>query len=122
MRQCLVVDDSSVIRKVTRRIMEDMNFDILEAENGQEALEHCKVEMPDVIMLDWDMPVMGAFEFLSALRLSTNSKKKATIFYCTTENNVDDISRAFNHGADEYILKPYDRDTLAAKLSSAGLI
>ena len=122
MTQCLVVDDSSVIRKVTRRIMEDLGFAITEAENGQEALERCQKDMPDVIMLDWNMPVMGALEFLSALRLSTNSPKRPKIFYCTTENDVDDITRALNHGASEYILKPYDRATLEAKMSGAGLI
>lgn len=122
MTQCLVVDDSPVIRKVTRRILEDMAFTITEAENGQQALERCQIDMPDVIMLDWHMPVMGAFEFLSALRLSVNSSKRPKIFYCTTENDADDISRAFSRGADEYILKPYDRETLEAKLGNAGLL
>jgi two-component system chemotaxis response regulator CheY len=68
MKQCLVVDDSSVIRKVARRILEDMNFEIVEAEDGQKALEECRKTMPDAILLDWNMPVMDGLEFLTSLR------------------------------------------------------
>src|SRR5262247_1461618 len=68
MKTCLVVDDSSVIRKVARRILEGLNFKISEAEDGQQALDECKREMPDAILLDWNMPVMDGYEFLKALR------------------------------------------------------
>ena len=65
MKSCLVVDDSSVIRKVARRILEDLSFTITEAEDGQQALERCQAEMPDAILLDWNMPVMDGLEFLA---------------------------------------------------------
>ena len=68
MKTCLVVDDSSVIRKVARRILEDMSFSVEEAADGQEALEKCRAAMPDSIFLDWNMPVMDGLEFLKALR------------------------------------------------------
>ena len=59
MKTCLVVDDSSVIRKVARRILEGLNFSICEAEDGQQALDECKREMPDAVLLDWNMPVIA---------------------------------------------------------------
>lgn len=121
MKHCLVVDDSDVIRKVARRILERMQFEISEAENGQEAIERCTARMPDAILLDWHMPVMGGVEFLGALRLM-NAETKPWVIYCTTENDPADISRAFAAGADDYILKPYDRSMLSAKLTDCGLI
>ena len=59
MKTCLVVDDSSVIRKVARRILEGLDFQIVEAENGEEAIESCKKNLPDAILLDWNMPKNG---------------------------------------------------------------
>ena len=68
MRTCLVVDDSSVIRKVARRILEGLDFQIIEAEDGEKALEACKRQLPDAVLLDWNMPVMDGFEFMMHLR------------------------------------------------------
>jgi two-component system, chemotaxis family, chemotaxis protein CheY len=68
MKRCLVVDDSSVIRKVARRILEGLDFQISEAENGEEAIEACRDQIPDAILLDWNMPKMDGYEFLRALR------------------------------------------------------
>src|SRR4051794_20308074 len=67
MKTCLIVDDSSVIRKVARRILEGLDFRINEAEDGQQAIEECRRNMPDAILLDWNMPVMDGYEFLKAL-------------------------------------------------------
>ena len=64
MKSCLVVDDSKVIRMVARRILEEFDFEIDEAENGQDALDHCLCKMPDVVLLDWNMPVMNGLDFL----------------------------------------------------------
>jgi CheY-like chemotaxis protein len=66
MKTCLVVDDSSVIRKVARRILESLAFQITEAEDGRQALQHCERELPDAVLLDWNMPVMDGYEFLKA--------------------------------------------------------
>ena len=68
MKNCLVVDDSSVIRKVARRILEGLDFEISEAEDGEEALDACRRHMPDAVLLDWNMPRMDGYEFLRALR------------------------------------------------------
>lgn len=121
MKHCLVVDDSSVIRKVARCILEDMRFATSEAENGQDALDKCRSAMPDAVLLDWNMPVMDGIEFLVALRKESGGDAPKVIF-CTTENDADHITRAINAGANEYIMKPFDRDILAAKFEEVGLI
>ena len=119
MRYCLVVDDSSVIRKVSRRILEELDFRVAEAENGEKALLACKAEMPDAILLDWNMPVMDGYEFLTRLRrLPGGAAPK--IMFCTTENDIGHITRALEAGANEYIMKPFDKDILAAKLQEVG--
>lgn len=121
MKHCLVVDDSPVIRKVARRILEELNFTATEAENGQEALEQCRAEMPDVVLLDWNMPVMDGIAFLVALRKEPGGETPVVIF-CTTENDVDHITRAITAGANEYIMKPFDRDIIEAKFHEVGLL
>ena len=68
MKTCLIVDDSSVIRKVARRILEGLDFDIAEAEDGEQALDACRRQLPDAILLDWNMPKMDGYEFLRSLR------------------------------------------------------
>lgn len=118
MKSCLVVDDSSVVRKVARRILEDMDYIVDEAEDGQEAYEKCRQEMPDSILLDWNMPIKSGLEFLKDLRGYTGGDKPKVIF-CTTENDVGHIAVALKAGADEYIMKPFDRDILESKF--AGL-
>jgi two-component system chemotaxis response regulator CheY len=121
MRTCLVVDDSTVIRKIARRILEEMDFQIIEAEDGEKALEACKRSLPDAILLDWNMPVMDGFEFLTNLRRMPGGDAPKVVF-CTTENGIDHIARALNAGANEYIMKPFDKDIVAAKFQEVGLI
>ena len=97
MKSCLVVDDSSVIRKVARRILEGMEFQIVEAEDGEQALGACQRELPDAILLDWNMPKMDGYEFLKALRRLPGGDRPKVVF-CTTENDVAHIARASCRG------------------------
>jgi two-component system, chemotaxis family, chemotaxis protein CheY len=120
-KTCLVVDDSSVIRKVARRILESLDFEISEAENGQQALDLCRREMPQAVLLDWNMPIMDGYEFLKALR-KLNGGDKPKVVFCTTENDVVHIARALHAGANEYIMKPFDKEIIEAKFHEAGLI
>ena len=120
MRSCLGVDDSKVIRKVARHILETLNFRVDEAEDGREALSRCDASMPDVILLDWNMPVMGGMEFLRALRQSAHASQPKVVF-CTTENDLSHIRAAIEAGADEYVMKPFDRETLQSKLQIVGV-
>jgi two-component system, chemotaxis family, chemotaxis protein CheY len=121
MKTCLVVDDSSVIRKVARRILEGLDFQISEAENGEEAIEACRGRIPDAILLDWNMPKMDGYEFLRALRRLPGGDKPKVVF-CTTENDVAHIARALHAGANEYIMKPFDKDIVEAKFQEVGLL
>ena len=121
MKTCLVVDDSSVIRKVARRILEGLEFEIAEAENGEEAIEACRRQIPDGILLDWNMPKMDGYEFLRVLRRLPGGDRPKVVF-CTTENDVAHIARALHAGANEYIMKPFDKDIVEAKFQEVGLI
>lgn len=116
MKSCLVVDDSSVVRKVARRILEDMDYVIDEAEDGQEAMDKCRVEMPDAILLDWNMPVKSGLEFLKELR-AYNGGDKPRVVFVTTENDIGHIAMALKAGANEYLLKPFDREILEGKFN-----
>ena len=121
MKSCLIVDDSKVIRKVARRILEELSFEISEAVDGQEALDSCKTKMPDAILLDWNMPVMNGIEFLQELR-QTEGGDAPVVVFCTTENDLAHIRAAIQAGANEYIMKPFDRDIIEAKFTQVGLV
>lgn len=122
MATCLIVDDSRVVRIVARKIFEELKFICHEAENGQEALNKVHEDIPDVIFLDWNMPIMTGIEFLRILRAETKLSKQPKIIFCTTENDFDKITEAITAGADEYIMKPFDSDTVKSKLSLVGLL
>jgi two-component system, chemotaxis family, chemotaxis protein CheY len=121
MKSCLIVDDSSVVRKVARRILEELSFKTAEAANGQLAMEACQQEMPDVILLDWNMPVMNGLEFLVRLR-ATDGGAKPVVVFCTTENDLSHIQKAIEAGANEYIMKPFDSEIVQSKFQQVGLI
>ncbi len=120
MKTCLVVDDSKVIRKVARHILETLDFTVSEAGDGREALAACDQSPPDVILLDWNMPVMSGMDFLRALRERSMAARPKVVF-CTTENGMAYIRAAIDAGADEYVMKPFDRDTLQSKLQIVGV-
>jgi two-component system, chemotaxis family, chemotaxis protein CheY len=120
-KACLIVDDSRVVRKVARRIAMDLGFECTEAEDGEKAYEACQQSIPDIIILDWNMPVMSGAEFLERLRGMKNGDHPKVIF-CTTENNVAHLQRAVSAGADEYVMKPFDSEILASKFRQIGMI
>ncbi|MDH3593234.1 MAG: response regulator [Rhodospirillales bacterium] len=121
MKSCLVVDDSKVVRMVARKILEGLDFQIEEAEDGQKALEACQQSMPDAVLLDWNMPVKNGIEFLKDLRVMAGGDKPIVVF-CTTENDMAHIQEAIGAGANEYIMKPFDSEIIQSKFSQVGLI
>lgn len=121
MNYCLIVDDSRTIRKVSREIVASLSFEVSEAENGEVGLAACRSRMPDVILLDWNMPVMDGYHFLKELR-STPEGQAPKVIFCTTENDMGHITRALEAGADEYIMKPFDKDILTTKFQELGLL
>jgi two-component system chemotaxis response regulator CheY len=121
MKTCLVVDDSSVIRKVARRILEGLDFEITEAEDGRQAMDRVASNMPDAILLDWNMPNMDGYEFLVKLRQMDGGDRPKVVF-CTTENDISHIAKAMDSGADEYVMKPFDKEILCSKFGEVGLV
>lgn len=121
MKQCLVVDDSKVIRKVARHILESLDFAVSEAADGLEALDRCVTDMPDVVLLDWNMPNMSGLDFLKELT-SRDYPDHPKVIFCTTENGLAHIRAAVEAGADEYVMKPFDRETLETKLQLVGVL
>ncbi len=120
-RTCLIVDDSRIIRKVARRILEDLTFEVQEAADGAEALEVCVAAMPDVVLLDWQMPIMDGMTFLGRLRALPDGREPKVLF-CSVETRADRIAEALSAGADEYVMKPFDGDILQSKLAEVGAI
>src|SRR5262249_39459125 len=118
---CLIVDDSKIVRKVARKIMENLHYDVEEAENGALALTACAKRKPDLILLDWHMPEMDGLEFLKRLRGLEGGEAPKVIF-CTTENNLPNIVQSLSAGADEYVMKPFDEEIIKGKLGQVGLL
>lgn len=116
MIKVLVVDDSKAIREIERRYLEEMNFIVLEAEQGEEALKVLE-ENPDIklILLDWYMPVMNGFEFLKRVRENPRWDD-VKIMMVTTENQQKNILEAIMSGANEYLMKPFDKAMLKVKI------
>ena len=121
MKTCLVVDDSRVIRKVARRILEDLGFEVAEAGDGAEALAWCRSAIPHAILLDWNMPSMNGMEFLRRLRSEPGGEAPRVIF-CSVENDLERIRLALDEGADEFIMKPFDGDIVASKFAMCGAL
>ena len=120
-RTCLIVDDSRIIRKVARRIVEGLGYEVDEAADGAEAFAYCTGAMPDVLLVDWNMPVMDGITFLRRLRAMQGGKRPKVLF-CTIETRPERIAEALAAGADDYVMKPFDGEILQSKLTEVGAI
>jgi two-component system chemotaxis response regulator CheY len=118
---CLVVDDSRVVRRAARRMLEAMGFAVDEAEDGAQALAACRAKLPDGVLLDWNMPVMDGITFLRRARAEFGAERPRIVL-CTTEGEMSRIFEAIEAGAQEYIMKPFDAEILRGKFEQAGLI
>jgi two-component system chemotaxis response regulator CheY len=117
----LVIDDSRAIRLILGRMLKDLGFDVHEAANGREGLALLDAGLtPELVLLDWNMPVMTGIEFLRKLRDEPGGDAPVVVF-CTVENDIAHIREALDAGANEYIMKPFDGDIIADKLAEAGL-
>jgi two-component system, chemotaxis family, chemotaxis protein CheY len=121
MRSCLLVDDSRAIRGFARRIVEKLAFTCQEAADGESALSVCGDAMPQVILLDWNMPGISGIDCLKAIRAMPGGRCPKIIF-CTTNTQIAQIARALEEGADEYIMKPFDDEILRSKFEQVGLL
>jgi len=120
MRHCLVVDDSRLVRKIAGVLVEELGFIVMQAGNAVEALDCCRKRMPEVILLDADLPDNGALTFMTSLRRE-RSGSKPTIVICIAEKDMQQITQAGMAGANTYLLKPFDGRTIRAKFAKVGL-
>lgn len=120
-KRCLIVDDSEVIREIAARIVADLGFESAQAENAALAIDFCKEKKTDVVLLDWDLPSMGALDFLrGAAELAAGEKPE--IILCATENDPQQFTLAKAAGAAHHVLKPFDKALLEAKFCEIGLL
>lgn len=121
MKHCLIVDDSGSIRKVARRILEEVNIQASEAETRVDALEQCHSDMPDCVLVDWMMPDGDVMKFMSTLR-SLPDGDKPKVIYLTSEYDDVNVARAMRNGADAYMMKPFDREAFLRPLVETGVV
>jgi two-component system, chemotaxis family, chemotaxis protein CheY len=100
-------------------MIESLGYTVIEAENGEEALARCKADMPGLVMLDWDMPVMSGIEFVTQLR-ALDAAHRPKVVFCTSRSQTQDIFKGIDAGADEYVIKPFTQASLKAKLELIG--
>ena len=120
MPRVLIVEDEAPIAELIAVNLRHNGFQPTWAMDSEAAQRELDAVLPDVILLDWNMPVMSGMDFLRALRESTIPTRPKVVF-CTTENGMAYIRAAIEAGADEYVMKPFDRDTLESKLQIVGV-
>jgi len=117
----LVVDDSRAIRRIVGDMLRKLGFDVHEAAHGLEALQRLKeIDHPDVLLVDWNMPEMNGIEFIRAVR-AQSEYSDVPIMMVTTETEMERMAQAFIAGANEYVMKPFDHETIADKLQILGV-
>ncbi|NNU14813.1 response regulator [Parvularcula sp. ZS-1/3] len=119
MSKCLVIEDSERVREVLSDIVGKLGLDVETASSAAEGLETIAVDEPDVILLDWDLPKLGALDLLAGLADRGASRRPAVILLAT-ENEPKQFALARAAGASHYVLKPYDLDTIAGALQGCG--
>jgi two-component system, chemotaxis family, chemotaxis protein CheY len=119
----IVIDDSKAMRKILRKFLEDLNFSVLEAGNGREALEviGSADSVPELALIDWNMPEMNGLEFVVEARKNPEWRSM-TLVMVTTESEHSQIVRALASGAHEYVIKPFTKDGMIDKLALLGLV
>ncbi|GGD21438.1 response regulator [Nocardioides daphniae] len=117
----LVIDDSRSMRMILARILRGAGFEITEAGHGQEALDHINGGLrPDICLIDWNMPVMNGYEFVTQVR-KVREWRDITLMMVTTESEHSQIVAALAAGAHEYVIKPFTADAILDKLELLGL-
>lgn len=120
-KRCLIIDDSSSIRKVARRILEGLLFQIAEVDSCEQALAACAAQMPDCIIIDWRMPDQDCFALTSQLRRLPGGDT-VKLVSCTLESDPMQLALALRRGLDGYLMKPFDREAMTRSLQTAGVI
>jgi two-component system chemotaxis response regulator CheY len=123
MPKAMVIDDSKAIRMILGRNLTKLGYDVCSAANGKEALEFLEAEAPELALLlvDWNMPELNGLEFVKRLRAMPRYAS-APLMMVTTETEVDQMVKALEAGANEYVMKPFTEDVIASKLSLMGVL
>jgi two-component system chemotaxis response regulator CheY len=118
--QSLVIDDSRAMRLILGRMLRELGFVVSDASNGREGLEQLAAgPPPELVLVDWNMPEMTGIEFLEAMRRPPYSST-AKVVMVTTETEIPQVMRALGAGADEYLMKPFTRESVLDKLHLLG--
>lgn len=119
--RALIVDDSRAMRRILAGMLREAGFETFEAGDGKEALAVLETEgAVELALVDWNMPVMNGFEFLCAARAEADYSSMR-IMMVTTETGVEEMTKALESGADEYVMKPFTKDDIVEKIKMLGL-
>ena len=119
--KALVVDDSRSMRAIISKQLRELGFSVEEAANGQEALAKLHANgATDLMLLDWNMPEMDGCDVLQLIR-SEPKYAAMRVMMVTTESEMSQVAVALEAGANEYLMKPFDREALVEKLILLGM-
>ena len=119
--RALVVDDSKAIRRIIGKILKDLGFEVFEAGDGKQALAKLgEIGVPDLALVDWNMPEMNGYEFLCNIR-ADSKYNDLNVMMVTTESEISQMAKALEAGANEYLMKPFTKEMSAEKLEILGL-
>jgi two-component system chemotaxis response regulator CheY len=120
--RALVIDDSRAMRRIVTSILEGFGYELRDAGHGREALDVLNEGwVPDLVTVDWNMPVMDGLQFVSAVR-SNPAWRSMTMMMVTSESEHTQVVRALAAGAHEYVIKPFTADAIRDKLALLGLL
>ncbi|MEM6648028.1 MAG: response regulator [Bacteroidota bacterium] len=120
--RALVIDDSRAMRNIITSMLKDLGFEVHEAAHGSEGLNQLATYGAyDIALVDWNMPVMNGLEFIQAVR-ENPVYEGMRIMMVTTETEVAQIMKALQAGADEYVMKPFTKGTIAEKIELLGIV
>jgi two-component system chemotaxis response regulator CheY len=121
--RAMVIDDSRAMRMILGRIAIQLGFEVLEADNGLTAMAALAASetVPELALIDWNMPEMNGLEFVTAVRADPKYRTM-TLMMVTTESEQSQIVRALAAGAHEYVIKPFTPDAIEEKLALLGLV
>ena len=120
MLKCLIADDSKIMRMLLRKIIENFGFEVSEAEDGEDVLEQCVSFNPDLIISDWNLPLIDGIDVLYKIRTDRKIKQPKFMF-CSYVSETAIMRQAIDAGAADFILRPFDEDIIAGNLAILGM-